>query len=160
MVRKVVIAAALIAATLDIDHSLAQETDLIIKESAADFVTTVQRLQAEIEKRGAAVVATVDHAAAAKKSGLELRPTTVVIFGNPTLGTPLMRGRQTAGLDLPLRVLVWEDESGRVQIGYWPPSRITDAHGVENVSEVTDKMTAALDAISDAAISGVSEFGR
>ncbi len=64
-----------------------------------------------------------------------------------------MQGRQTAGLDLPLRVLVWEDESGKVQIGYWPPSRITDAHGVENVSEVTDKMTMALDAISDAAIS-------
>lgn len=153
MVRMVVIASVLIAATLGIDHALAQETDLIIKESTADFGTTVQRLQSEIEKRGATVVATVDHAAAAKKSGLELRPTTVIIFGNPTLGTPLMWGRQTAGLDLPLRVLVWKDESGKVQIGYWPPSRITDAHGVENVSEVTDKMTTALDAITDAAIS-------
>lgn len=151
MIRMVVIAAALIAATLGIDHALAQETDLITKESTADFATTVQRLQSEIKKRGATVVATVDHAAAAKKSGLDLRPTTVVIFGNPTLGTPLMQGRQAAGIDLPLRVLVWEDESGKVQIGYWPPSRITDAHGVENVSEVTDKMTAALDAIADAA---------
>ena len=50
-----------------------------------------------------------------------------------------------------MRIVVWEDESGKVQIGYWPPSRITEAHGVENVSEVTDKMATALGAIADAA---------
>jgi len=86
---------------------------LIVKESTADFATSVQRLQSEIEKRGATIIATVDHLAAAKKSGLELRPTTVIIFGNPALGTPLMQGRQTAGLDLPLRILIWEDAAAR-----------------------------------------------
>ena len=129
----------------------AESADLIVKKSAADFATTVQRLESEITKRGATIVATVDHGAAAKASGFELRPTTVIIFGNPALGTPLMEGQQTAGLDLPLRVLIWEDASGTVQIGYWPPSRITDAHGIENLGDVTDKMTAALTAITDAA---------
>ena len=63
---------------------------------------TAQRLQAAVAARGAKVVATVDHAAAAKAEGLSLRPTVLVIFGNPKLGTPLMQSEQTAGLDLPL----------------------------------------------------------
>jgi uncharacterized protein (DUF302 family) len=151
MFRMLVAAAAIIIAVAVNPTALAQSADLIVKESAVDFATTVQRLQAEIEKRGAKIVATVDHAAAAKASGLELRPTTVIIFGNPALGTPLMEGRQTAGLDLPLRVLIWEDASGNVQIGYWPPSRIADAHKIENLGDVTAKMTAALNAITDAA---------
>ncbi|MGO4562114.1 DUF302 domain-containing protein [Mesorhizobium sp. 2RAF21] len=129
----------------------AESPDLIVKESAVDFSTTVQRLQAEIEKRGAKIVATVDHASGAKANGLEMRPTTVIIFGNPMLGTPLMESLQTAGLDLPLRVLIWEDAGNNVRIGYWPPSQITDAHGIEGRQDVTDKMTAALNAITDTA---------
>lgn len=101
MFRMLVAAAAIIIAVAVNDTARAQSADLIVKQSAADFATTVQRIQAEIEKRGAKIVATVDHVAAAKASGLELRPTTVIIFGNPALGTPL-----TAGLDLPLRVLI------------------------------------------------------
>jgi uncharacterized protein (DUF302 family) len=151
MFRMLVAAAAIIIAAAVNHTARAESADLIVKESAADFATTVQRLQAEIEKRGAKIVATVDHAAAAKASGLALRPTTVIIFGNPALGTPLMEGRQTAGLDLPLRVLIWEDASDNVQIGYWPPSRIADAHKIENLEDVTAKMTAALNAITDAA---------
>lgn len=129
----------------------ADDTSLIVKESATDFDTTMARVQAEVEKRGATIVATVDHAAAAKASGLELRPTTVIIFGNPALGTPLMQGSQTVGIDLPLRVLVWEDANRKVRIGYWPPSRIIDVHGIKNLDQVTVKMAAALNAITDAA---------
>jgi uncharacterized protein (DUF302 family) len=151
MFRMLVVTATMIVAIGLNRIAHADDTDLIVKESTAEFSTTVKRLQAEIEKRGATIVATVDHSAAAKKSGLELRPTTVIIFGNPALGTPLMQGQQTAGLDLPLRILIWEDASGKVQIGYWPPARITDAHRIENVGEVADKMTAALDAITNAA---------
>jgi uncharacterized protein (DUF302 family) len=152
MLRMLVAAAAMIIAIAINQTARAESADLIVKESAVDFATTVQRLQAEIEKRGATIVATVDHAAAAKASGLELRPTTVIIFGNPALGTPLMEERQTAGLDLPLRVLIWEDASDKVQIGYRPPSQITDAHGIENLGDVTDKMAGALNAITDTAV--------
>src|SRR5262245_12701217 len=64
------------------------------------------------------VFAHIDHAAAASKVGLPLRPTEVLIFGNPKAGTPLMQSRQTIGLDLPLRALVWEDEAGKVWLTY------------------------------------------
>lgn len=144
------VATVLMIAAGSIAHA-ADGAALIVKESAADFAATVQRLEAEIGKRGATVVATVDHAAAAKASGLELQPTTVIIFGNPVLGTPLMQGGQTAGIDLPLRVLIWEDANGTVRVGYWPPSRIADAHDIEDAGAVTQKMAAALDAITDAA---------
>lgn len=127
------------------------DTALIVKESATDFHTTVERLRTEVEKRGATIVATVDHAAAARANGFDLRPTTVIIFGNPALGTPLMQGKQTAAIDLPLRVLIWEDANRKAHIGYWPPSRMIDAHGIENLEQVTDKMAAALKAITDAA---------
>lgn len=150
MLRKLLAAATLAVAIVVTHGTSAQGPQLVIKESTADFGTTVQRLQAEIEERGATIVATVDHATAAEASGLELRPTTVIIFGNPMLGTPLMQGQQTAGLDLPLRMLVWEDADANVRIGYWPPSVMADAHGIENSNEVTDRMAAALDAISTA----------
>lgn len=151
MLRILIAATAMIIIIVANQRAYADGADMIVKKSATDFSTTVQHLQADIEKRGATIIATVDHAAAAKAKGLELRPTTVIIFGNPVLGTPLMVEQQSAGLDLPLRVLIWEDASGNVQIGYWPPSRITDAHGIENRGEVTDKMAAALNAITDAA---------
>ncbi|PKA39928.1 DUF302 domain-containing protein (plasmid) [Rhizobium sullae] len=151
MFRALVATAAMIIMTVANQAAHAESPDLIVKESAVDFATTVRHLQAEIEKRGAKIVAIVDHAAAANASGFKLRPTTVLIFGNPILGTPLMEGRQTAGLDLPLRVLVWQDASNKVQIGYWPPSRIADTHGIENKRDIMDKMTTALNAITDAA---------
>ncbi len=129
----------------------AQAAGLVVKESTASHAATVQRVEAEIEKRGAKVVATVDHAAAAKSSGLEMRPTTVVIFGNPKLGTPLMRSSQTAGIDLPLRVLVWEDADGKVRVGYWKPTRLAEDHGIGGHDEVIRTMGSALEAIASAA---------
>lgn len=122
--------------------------DMIVKPAALSFGETVERLKAAIESRGAKIVAVVDHAAAAKANGLELDPATVVMFGNPKLGTPLMQSQPTAGLDLPLCVLVWQDPGGAVRVGYWPPSRIAGAHGIGDRDEVVAKMAAALDAIS------------
>lgn len=128
---------------------VAAETDpLVATASAHDVPTTVRRLQEAVAARGAKVAATVDHAAAAKAEGLSLRPTVLVMFGNPKLGTPLMQSAQTAGLDLPLRVLVWEDASGVTQIGYLPPAVLADRHGIGDRNEVVEKMTGALAAIT------------
>lgn len=115
--------------------------------SAHGFAETVERLTKAIESRGAKIAATVDHAKAASSVDLQLRPTTVVIFGNPKLGTPLMQAGQTAGLDLPLRVLVWQDEAGAVQLGYWPPEMLATLHGADAGSETVAKMTKALGGI-------------
>jgi uncharacterized protein (DUF302 family) len=125
---------------------------IVVKQGSQGFAATVERLKSAIEARGAKVAAVVDHAAAAEANGLSLRPTTLVIFGNPKLGTPLMESRQTVGLDLPLRVLVWEDADGVVRVAYWPPSRTAAAHGIADRNDIVAKMTGALDAITEEAI--------
>ena len=86
---------------------------LVTVPSDADFETTWDRLLAAIEASPASVAFTVDHSAAAAPVGLDLRPTRLVAFGNPNLGTPLMQERATAGVDLPIKFLVWEDEHGQ-----------------------------------------------
>ncbi len=122
---------------------------LIVTQSPHDVPTTVQRLEAAVQSRGAAVVAKIDHGAAAAANGLVLRPTVLVLFGNPKLGTPLMQSEQTAGLDLPLRVLVWQDAAGATQVGYAPPSLIAARHGITDRDDVIAKMTGALKAIAE-----------
>lgn len=121
---------------------------LVTRASPHDVPTTVSRLEAAVTSRGATVVVKIDHAAAAEANGLSLRPTVLVMFGNPKLGTPLMQSRQTAGLDLPLRVLVWQDASGAAQVGYEPPVLIAARHGITDRNEVIEKMTGALAAIT------------
>lgn len=78
----------------------------------------VDALVAAVEKAGMTVFARIDHAANAAAVGLTLRPTVLVLFGNPTSGTVLMHDEQTAGLDLPMRALAWEDENGEYWLTY------------------------------------------
>ncbi len=94
------------------------DTDLATLPSAHGVTETVERLKALLCQKGIEVFAQIDHAAGARKAGLSLRPTQVLIFGNPRAGTPLMQDQQTIGLDLPLRVLVWEDGEGKVWLTY------------------------------------------
>ena len=115
--------------------------------SAHGFADTVARLTKAIESRGAKIAATVDHAKAAGSVDMTLRPTTVVIFGNPKLGTPLMQANQTAGLDLPLRVLVWQDADGTVKLSYWPPEMLAALHGADPQSETVMRMKKAIGGI-------------
>lgn len=89
---------------------------LTTKKSNADIDTTWDRLIAAIEASPANVAFTVDHQANAAGVGLELRPTRLVVFGNPIIGTPIMQEQATAGIDLPLKILVWEDAKGRVKV--------------------------------------------
>src|SRR6202023_1310250 len=77
---------------------------------------TMDRLEGEIRAKGLNVFARIDHADGAAEAGLELRPTNLIIFGNARGGTPLMQASQTAGIDLPLKVLVWQDAAGKTGI--------------------------------------------
>ena len=83
--------------------------------------------------------------------GLPLRPTRLVIFGNPQAGTPLMQSRQTLGLDLPLRVLVWEDEAGKVWLTYHRPEYLAQRHQVLDHHEAVNALGAGLAALARAA---------
>ena len=102
---------------------------LVTVASSRGFQDTLDALMGSLARRGLKVFASIDHAANAKAAGLELRPTTVVIFGSAKAGTPLMQAQQSLGLDLPLRMLVYEDEDG-VRVVYREPAEIMRAHGL------------------------------
>lgn len=97
---------------------LAASAGMIEKASPHTVAQTLDRLEAAVTGVGATIFARIDHAGGAAKIGAELRPTEVLIFGNPALGTPAMQDAQTAGLDLPLRVLAYRDADGQVRVAY------------------------------------------
>ncbi len=103
---------------------------LVTAPSQSDFATTVQQLETALAENDLKVVATVDHAANAQSADLTLRPTTLFIFGNPKAGTPLMQAAQTTAIDLPQKMLVWEDESGGVFVSYNDPAYLGERHGL------------------------------
>jgi len=108
-----------------------------------DPMQTAKRLEAEIKAKGMTVLARVDHGAGAKEAGLELRPTEVLIFGSAKAGTPLMQADQTIGIDLPLKVLVWQDAAGKTWISYNDPDYLAARHGLgDGFKPVLDKMRA------------------
>jgi uncharacterized protein (DUF302 family) len=109
---------------------------------------TMDRLEGEIRAKGLNVFARIDHADGAAEAGLELRPTNLIIFGNARGGTPLMQASQTAGIDLPLKVLVWQDTAGKTWLSYNDPSWIAQRHHLGVKAEVIDKLSAALSDIS------------
>jgi uncharacterized protein (DUF302 family) len=108
---------------------------------------TMDRLEAEIRAQRMTIFARIDHAGAAAVVGLKLAPTELIIFGNARAGTPLMQSVQTVGIDLPLKVLVWEDAGGKTWLSYNEPSWIARRHGVRNAEQVVSKMGAALSAM-------------
>jgi len=109
---------------------------------------TMDRLEAEIRAHGLNVFARIDHAAGAAEVGLTLRPTELIIFGNARGGTPLMQASQTAGIDLPLKALVWQDTANNTWLSYNEPSWIVHRHGLGLKREIVDKLANALSAIS------------
>ncbi len=91
---------------------------------------TASRLEAALKAKGNAILARIDHAAAAEQAGLTLDPTLLLVFGNPRVGTALMQACQTAGIDLPMKALVWQDSSGQTWLSYNEPGWIAERHGV------------------------------
>jgi uncharacterized protein (DUF302 family) len=112
---------------------------------------TMNRLEDAVKKRGLIVFARIDHAAGAAKVGKSLRPTEVLIFGNPQGGTPFMECAQSVGIDLPLKALVWEDASSQVWVGYNDPAYLAQRHGVAQCP-VVGSLRKALAGIAEAAV--------
>jgi uncharacterized protein (DUF302 family) len=122
---------ALALASLLVASSLAIAAEgLIAVKSAYGPKETMDRLESLLKEKGMTIFARIDHAAAAAKVGKKLRPTEVLIFGNPQGGTPFMECSQTVGIDLPLKMLVWEDDAGQTWLGYNDPTSLAGRHGV------------------------------
>lgn len=127
-------------------------TGLVIKESPYSVEETERRFVSILEEKGLNVFATVDHAQNAEGVGLDLRPTRVVIFGNPNLGTPLMQCGQSIAIDLPQKMLIWEDEAQQVQIAYNDPRYLGGRHQLGSCgNEVIQQVAGALDNLSGGA---------
>jgi uncharacterized protein (DUF302 family) len=144
----------LVLALFSVSSAFAEE-GLVSVKSSLGAQETADRLGMLIVERGMTLFNRIDHAAGAKKVGMELRFTEVLIFGNPKGGTPLMKCRQSVGIDLPLKILVWEDEAGIVWVGYTDPWYLKQRHGISGCDHVLEKMNGALEKFaSDAAHPG------
>ena len=122
---------------------------LITMRSSHGPKDTMNRLEAQVRAKGMTVFARIDHAAGATEAGLPLRPTELLIFGNAKAGTPLMQAEQAIGIDLPLKMLVWQDASGATWLSYNDPTWLAQRHGLAGGSEAAAKaMAAALDGIA------------
>ena len=132
--------------------SLAVAADGLVEvKSPYGVDVTMNRLEKIVKERGLNVFARIDHAAGATKVGKTLRPTVLLIFGNPKGGTPLMECAQTTGIDLPLKALVWQDASKQVWLGYNDPAFIAQRHGAVNCP-VVENLRKALAGMADAAV--------
>ena len=119
---------------------------------------TMDRVAAAVTSRGISIMARIDYAAATAAVGMELRPTEVLIFGNPRAGTPLMQAVQTVGIDLPLKALVWQDEGGTTWLAYNDARWLAQRHGVDAALDRTlHAMADALAAVAREATTATAE---
>lgn len=127
----------------------------IEKPSPHSVPETLDRLQSALLARGFTVMARVDHSGHAATHGLALRPTQVLLFGNPGLGTQLMQVEQTLAIDLPSKVLGWQDEAGQVRLGYRDlRALLIDHDGLQRVSAAVTELAEGIDAATDSAVAG------
>jgi len=120
------------------------------KESPRSVEDTVARLKGVLDSKGIKLFAVIDHSGEAKAAGLELRDTKLVIFGSPVAGTPVMAAAPLAALDLPLKVLVWDDD-GQTRVSYTAPSELGARYGLSD--ELAARL-AGIDGLTDALVSG------
>lgn len=141
MAKAVTIAAVLAAAPA----AFAADADGLVRVKSAHGVKeALDRLETALKDKGVNIVARVDHAASAEKVGLKLRPTSVLVFGNPKAGTPLMQCRQTIAIDLPQRALAWQDEAGQVWLEHNDQGALAKRHALADCDEAVKANAGAL----------------
>ncbi len=125
-------------------HGLTQGDGLVHVKSNHNVAKTADRLAMVLESKGMKLFARIDHAQGAASVGKTLRPTELMIFGNPKVGTPVMQCAQSVAIDLPQKMLIWEDESGHVWLSYNAPSYLAARHEIKGCKPVLAKITGAL----------------
>jgi uncharacterized protein (DUF302 family) len=123
---------------------------IVDKQSNHSVDETVQRLGETIHSRGLTLFALVDHSGEAEKVGMQMPPTKLLIFGNPKAGTPLMLAAPRVAMDLPLKILVWQDQAGKVWVSYNSPVYLQERYGfpqelIQNIAAVEILAAAAAD---------------
>jgi uncharacterized protein (DUF302 family) len=132
--------------------STMSDNGLVTIPSAHDVKETIDRVETVVKAKGLTIFARVDHAASAKEVGLALAPTLLLIFGNARGGTPLMQANQQTGIDLPLKVLAWQDSVGKNWLSYNDPHWIAQRHGLgHEVDQTVNALGGVLAAIAEEA---------
>ncbi|MGA9538755.1 MAG: DUF302 domain-containing protein [Desulfobacterales bacterium] len=127
------------------------DNGLVNVKSAHSVKDTANRLEKALTNKGMTVFIRIDHAAGAKKVGLALPPTELVIFGNPKVGTPLMQCSRSVAIDLPQKALIWEDDQGQVWLTYNDPAYLAARHAITGCEAVLEKVGGALQNFAAAA---------
>ena len=112
--------------------AVAADNGLISKPSKYSVPETLDRLEAAVKSKGITVFARIDHSGEAAKVGMKMRPTQLLIFGNPKSGTALMNSSPSIAIDLPLKALAWEDENGKVWLSYNSPAYMKQRHDIKD----------------------------
>lgn len=130
-----------------------QTTGIITKTSTVNFEQTYQQLKSVIDKNpNLKIIAELDHQKNASSVDLKLNPTRIILFGNPRLGTPLMQNAQTIGLDLPQKILVYQEEDGTVKVAYNDALYLKERHSVTDREPILEKISGALNKLTEVAI--------
>lgn len=134
--------------------TVASEADngVVTLPSEYDVATTIDRLENLLRGKGVTIVTRWRHDERANAVDIPLRPTELLIFGNPKLGSHLMTSQQTVGIDLPLKALAWEDADGKVWISYNDPAYITARHGITDREPIKNKMASVISTLISKAI--------
>jgi uncharacterized protein (DUF302 family) len=111
--------------------NLTLDTGITRISSQHSVTTTLERLESLLKEKGVMIFARIDFSGDAGRAGLTMRPEQMLLFGNPKAGTPLMQSVPAAGLDLPLKALVWQDANGQTQVAYNDPQYIIRRHGLD-----------------------------
>ena len=132
--------------------AFAGQNDLIKLQSPHSVKETADKLEQALQSKGMTIFARINHSKGAEKVGLSLTPTEQFIFGNPKIGTPLMNCVHTVAIDLPQKILIWEDSSGQVWVVYNNPEYLKKRHNVQGCDNVWKKVKGALNNFAKAAI--------
>ncbi len=128
---------------------VAEDDGIISKSSKYSVPDTLDRLETLLKAKGVTVFARIDHSGEAEKVGLKMRPTQLLIFGNPKAGTALMNAAPSIAIDLPLKALAWQDDSGKVWLSYNSPAYLKERH---HLSDENMKIIAAIGSLIDQAL--------
>jgi len=129
---------SLAVAVVSAGTALASGGTVVTKPSKYTVPETINRIEKAVTAKGMQIFARIDHGAEAKKVGLAMRPTELLIFGNPKGGTALMLARPTAAIDLPMKALAWEDADGKIWLTYNSPELLQERHNVP--AELTSRL--------------------
>jgi len=120
--------------------SVSAAQQYIVKQSRYSVGETIDRLENLIKQKGIIVYSRIYHSMGAKKAGISMRPTQLIIFGNPKAGSPLINENPLVALDLPLKVMAWQDENNQTWLAYMNSEELTRRHNIQNTALISERM--------------------